>query len=43
MQHAWEKGDMYTGFILWKNQKESDHYKNPGECGWIIIKWIFEK
>jgi hypothetical protein len=33
-----EKRNAYRVLFLWKNQKESDHYKNPEECGRIILK-----
>jgi hypothetical protein len=37
------KQNAYRILFLWKNQKESNHYKKPGECGRKILKWIFEK
>jgi hypothetical protein len=40
MEHAWERGDMYTRF-WWGNVRERDHLGDPGIDGRIILIWIF--
>jgi hypothetical protein len=51
MWHAWERGEMYTGF-WWESPKEKDHLKDQGvdgrmrvkmdlrEIGWGGVEWI---
>jgi hypothetical protein len=33
----------YKDLFLWKNEKKSNQYKNPGKCYRIILKRILEK
>ena len=42
MQHAWERGDVYTTF-LWGNLIEREHFEDPGLDGIITIRQTFRK
>jgi hypothetical protein len=42
MQHAWGRGEVYTGF--WRGDlRERDHLENPGVDERIILRLIFRK
>jgi len=36
------RGEACTGF-WWGNQRERDHWGDPGVDGRIILRWIFRK
>jgi hypothetical protein len=42
MQHVWGKREVHTGF-WWGDLRESDHLRDRGVDGRIILKWIFKK
>ena len=42
MWHAWETGEMHTGF-WWGNLKDRDHIEDIGLASRIILKWMFRK
>jgi len=42
MWHVWGRGEVYKGF-WWGNLRERNQWGDPGEDGWIILRWIFKK
>jgi len=43
MQHVWrERRGVYIG-VWWGNQRERDHFEDPGLYGRIILRCIFRK
>jgi len=42
MWHVWGRGEAWAGF-WWGNQRERDHWGDPGVDGRIILRWIFRK
>jgi hypothetical protein len=42
MKYAWERAEVYTGF-LWGNLSERDHLEDPCIAGRIILRWILQK
>ena len=41
MWHLWERGEVHNG-VWWGDLRESDHLKDIGIAGRIILKWIFK-
>jgi hypothetical protein len=42
MYRVWGRGEVCTR-LWWGNQKEGDHWGDPGIDGRIILGWIFGK
>jgi hypothetical protein len=42
MWHVRERGRAHTEF-WWEDLRETDHLKDRGRDGRIILKWIFKK